>query len=256
MKEVIGVIPAAGYGRRLGALPCSKELLPLGSRDGRPVTPCGLLLEAMVRSGILRALILLRAGKWDIPAFFTTGVEAVGLELAYRVVQETPSAPATIATAAPFVGGNLVALGFPDILIQPPDAFAALLRHREKTGAEVALALFPSVRADKADMVEVGPDGRLRKLWIKEGRNELPYTWGLAVWTPTFTRLLVEATAREPHPGARELFVGDLIQEAVERGLVVETLTFPHGLCLDIGTPEDLERAVTLIAAGDFGLRL
>jgi glucose-1-phosphate thymidylyltransferase len=256
VTDVLGVIPAAGFARRLGALPYSKEILPLGEAgEGRVATPCGLLLEAMARSGVRRALLVLRVGKWDIPAFFASGEES-GVELAYRVVRETESAPQTLAAAAPFLEDRLVALGFPDILTHPPDAFAALLEHRERTGAEVALALFPSQRADKADMVEVAQDGRLQRLWIKAGRGDLTYTWGLAVWTPEFTRLLVEVVERQPLALGPELYVGDVLQEAVDRGLTVQTLPFPDGLCLDVGTPEDLQRAVALVAAGKIGRRM
>lgn len=254
MRGVIGVVPAAGHARRLGNLPCSKELLPLAYRsDGRPVTPCGLLLEGMAGSGIDRVLLLIRTGKWDLPAFFATGADTVGVELAYRVVRETASSPETLAAASPFLGDEVVALGFPDILTHPPDAFSALLRHREETGADVALALFPTSRADKADMVEVDSDGGLRRLWIKAGRRDLPFTWGLAVWTPVFTRLLLEEVDRHRPAGDRELYVGDLIQDAVDRGMRVETLPFPDGLCLDVGTPEDLAQAVALLASGGPG---
>ena len=41
----------------------------------------------------------------------------------------------------------------------------------------------------------------------------------------------------------RELYPGDLLQVAVDEGLRVEAVHFPAGRHLDIGTPEDLERA-------------
>ena len=41
-----------------------------------------------------------------------------------------------------------------------------------------------------------------------------------------------------------ELFVGDVIQAAMQAGLQVETVSFPAGAYLDIGTPEDLVKVV------------
>jgi glucose-1-phosphate thymidylyltransferase len=252
VSRVLGVIPAAGHARRLGNLPCSKEILPLGyAPGGRPVTACGELLAGMARAGIRRALLLLRAGKWDLPAFFGTG-DAEGVELAYRVVQETPNVPATLAAAAPFLGSEMVALGFPDLLWRPPDAWTVLLERQRATGAEVALALFPSRRADKADMVELTADGAVYRLWIKEGRSDLTYSWGLALWTPAFTELLLETAGRPRPAGARELYVGDVLQEALERGMRVEAVSFPGGMVLDMGTPEDLARGVELVAEGEW----
>jgi glucose-1-phosphate thymidylyltransferase len=42
----------------------------------------------------------------------------------------------------------------------------------------------------------------------------------------------------------RELFVGDVIQAAIHDGLRVEAVLFPNGTYLDVGTPDDLVRAV------------
>jgi len=45
-------------------------------------------------------------------------------------------------------------------------------------------------------------------------------------------------------PENRELFVGDVIQAAIHNDLRVETVPFPNGAYLDIGTPGDLVKAV------------
>jgi len=45
-------------------------------------------------------------------------------------------------------------------------------------------------------------------------------------------------------PGPRELYIGDVIQAAIHNGLRVETVLFPEGIYIDIGTPEDLAKAV------------
>jgi glucose-1-phosphate thymidylyltransferase len=40
------------------------------------------------------------------------------------------------------------------------------------------------------------------------------------------------------------LFVGDVIQAAINNNLKVEGVIFPDSSCLDIGTPEDLKKVV------------
>ena len=75
MTDLIGLIPAGGSATRIAPLPCSKEVYPVGfqrSADGsvpRPKVACEYLLERMRLAGVNRAYIVLREGKWDIPAF-------------------------------------------------------------------------------------------------------------------------------------------------------------------------------------------
>ena len=41
-----------------------------------------------------------------------------------------------------------------------------------------------------------------------------------------------------------EFFVGDVVQAAVDNSLLVESVIFSDGAFLDIGTPDDLVKAV------------
>lgn len=249
---VVGLVPAAGSADRLGVLPCSKEIFPLGFRlaEGvrRPRPACEHLLEAFRDAGIGRAWVLLRKGKWDIPALLGRGL-APGTEgalhLAYLALDPTASVPETLDCAYPFVADCRVALGFPDILFEPRDAFRRLLERHQASGAAAVLGLFPTDRSEKTDMVEL--DGRrVRRLVIKRPDAGLDYTWSIAVWGPQLTRFLHRFVARHGRRSGGELHVGDVIQAAVDGGLVVEGMTFPEGSYLDVGTPEDLERAVRL----------
>ncbi len=44
--------------------------------------------------------------------------------------------------------------------------------------------------------------------------------------------------------GQNELHVGDIIQAAIQNDLQVDSVLFKEGSCLDIGTPEDMMKAV------------
>jgi glucose-1-phosphate thymidylyltransferase len=46
----------------------------------------------------------------------------------------------------------------------------------------------------------------------------------------------------------KELAIGDVIQAAIAAGLQVKALPFEEGSYLDIGTPEDLVKAVQQLA--------
>ena len=259
-REVIGLLPAGGQATRIAPLPCSKELYPVGfwpvDEDGglRPKAVCHYLLEKMRLAGITRAYIVLREGKWDIPAYLGDGI-MLNMHLAYLMMRLPFGVPYTLDQAYPFVQDDLVAFGFPDVTFQPDDAFVRLLARQATTNADVVLGLFPTDQPQEMDMVDLDEDGRIRLIVIKPPQTHLHYTWIIAVWTPVFTRFMHEYLtaiqnvneqdgAGNNTPEQRELFVGDVIQAAIHNDLRVEAVLFPDDTYLDIGTPDDLVRAV------------
>lgn len=247
--EVIGLVPVAGRGSRL-ALPFSKELYPIGLRsfdDGstRPKAAIQYLLEKMRRAEITRAYLMLRAGKWDIPGYLLEG-NVVDMRLAYLVVASTRGVPFTLDLAYPFVREALVAFGFPDLLFEAGDAFAALLRTQMIEGGDVVLGLFRGDDPGRMDMVDVDERGNVRQVLVRPAATRLTWTWGIAVWTPVFTRYLHEYAGRASAPAAAEMEpqVGDVIQAAVETGLRVRAIRISDGPLVDIGTPDGLARVV------------
>ncbi|MBA2409552.1 MAG: dTDP-glucose pyrophosphorylase [Gammaproteobacteria bacterium] len=247
--DVIGLIPAGGQATRLGRLPCSKELFPVGFQTDAARTPkvvSHYLLERLRAAGIRRVFIILRAGKWDIPAYFGDGAW-LSMDLAYLLMGAPFGAPCTLDQAWPFVRHARVALGFPDILFEPVDVYALLLARQIRTGADVVLGLFPVSHPHKCDLVEFDDDGRVRRIIVKPRATELRFTWMTAVWTPVFSEFMHHHLAArlrlQPTP-CRELFIGDVLQAAIDAGLSVEAECFATGRALDIGTPEELGEAI------------
>ena len=257
VQEIIGLVPAGGQATRIAPLPCSKELYPIGFRpvaeDGslRPKAVCHYLLEKMRLAGATKAYIILRQGKWDIPAYLGDGA-MLDIHLAYLMMNLPFGAPYTLDQAYPFIQDALIVFGFPDIIFQPEDAFVRLLARQAATKADAVLGLFPADQPQKMDMVDLDEDGRIRQIVIKPRHTHLHYTWIIAVWTPIFTHFMHEylvdvQTEYNQDNGSsrrRELFVGDVIQAAIQTGLQIETVRFPNGDYLDIGTPEDLVKAI------------
>jgi glucose-1-phosphate thymidylyltransferase len=260
--EVIGLLPCGGMATRLSPLPLSKELYPIGFRVGldgnpRPKVVTHYLLEKMRHAGITKAYCILRSGKWDIPAYFGDG-EMVDMHLGYLMLRSPHGVPYTLDQAYPFVNNALVALGFPDILLQPNDCYQRLINHQQRTQADVVLGLFPCDRPEKAGMVEFDAQGKILQIIEKPKQTNLRFMWGIALWTPAFTEFLhdylinleqrlaqkmaqIPASAAAPR---REIPIGDVIQAAIAAGLPVEAESFTNGTYLDIGTPEDLFLAV------------
>ena len=245
---MVGLIPAGGQARRLGALPCSKELYPIGFRKAEkgvlPKVACHYTLEKMRAAEITQIYIILQAGKWDIPSYFRDGAIA-DVHLAYLTLGLPFGAPYTLDQAYPFVQEKTVALGFADILFHGEDAYSRLLYKLTQDSNDVVLGLFPADRPDKVDMVNLDSDGKITEIVIKPSRTDLHYTWGIAVWKPSFTQFMHEFLSRsvqtaKEHP---ELFVGNVIHASIIEGLRVQGTEVSHDPYLDIGTPEDLLRA-------------
>ncbi len=262
--DVVGLIPAAGLGKRLQPLPCSKELVPIGPADNAgaggpaPKAVSQYLLEKYRAAGIRKTFVVIRDGKWDIPGHFLDGA-VLDMSLAYVVISGSSGPPDTIDRAYPFVAGSRVAFGFPDILFGPRDAYAQLIGKQEATGGDVVLGLHRIAEPHTWDMVAADDDGRVRRIDMKVKTTPLTFGWHFAVWTPVFTEFLhrflhSEQTKRDlakmrvagNDPGG-DLAVGTVLQAALADGLTVQSVGFTEGAPLDIGSPENLRKGAAWI---------
>jgi glucose-1-phosphate thymidylyltransferase len=241
-EEVIGVIPAAGYGRRISSISCSKEIYPVNFKyfsnnsqvDQRAVS--SFLLESMQIAGIDQGYMIIRDGKWDIPAHLSRQ-EWLKLHLAYLIVGSNGGVPYTIDSAYSFVKHKKVVLGFPDIMFEPRDAIAELLKKMNKSRSDVVLGLFEADYPQKMDMVEVDEHGRIQRIISKPKKTDLIYTWIIAAWNASFTEFLhhfLLAKISKNNRSDNELQLGQIIQKAVDEGLKVSSVNFRKGVCLDI----------------------
>ena len=262
LDSLVGLVPAAGSASRVAPLPCSKELFPVGFRrleaggDLRPKSAAHYLLERMARAGVRKAFIVLRDGKWDIPAYFGSG-DLVGLDLAYLLMRRPYGVPFTLDDAYPFLKDSTVAFGFPDILYWPVDALESLVERQRTGGAEIVIGVVPTRRPEKEDLLELDDQGKVVGIHVKQADSKLKYTWMLAVWGPAFTEFMhsyvadaePEIVANKGQWRGRELYPGDVMWAAIQHGLSHETVVFDDGGYIDIGTPDELARAVREYAA-------
>ena len=266
--EIIALIPSAGQAKRISPLPCSKEIFPIGlayheSADGiRPKVVCQYLLEKMRKAGAKKGFIILRPGKWDIPGYCGDGT-FVDMNLAYLMMGVPFGPPYSINQAFAFVKHARIMFGFPDILFEPDDVFIQLLDKLDSTQADVVMALFPAHNSRQMDMVHVDSNGKVIAIHLKPLQTDLHWAWICAVWSATFTKFLqhhlegisILREASSPTSGAQcfmesspcELSIGHVLQAALQRGLDIQTVAFPKGLYLDIGTPEGLDNALRAV---------
>ncbi|RIJ34380.1 nucleotidyltransferase family protein [Pontibacter oryzae] len=255
-ENIVGLIPAAGLGSRLSPIPCSKELLPIGFQvhpehgEDHPKVVSQYLLEHMRRGGASQVYVILRKGKWDIPDYFGDGSQ-LNLHLAYLLMQRPHGCPYSIDQAYAFVKQSRVLFGFPNILFEPGNAFEQLLHKQKTTAADVVLGCFKVSSPHKWDMVKLQAGGIVKSIHHKPEHSDLAYAWAIACWGPRFTDFmhtyLQQQEVRLQSSGA-ELSIGEVVQAALNSGLLVQSVCFANGNCLDVGTPKDFRKAIKILS--------
>lgn len=210
------------------------------------------LLEKMRRADVKTAYFILRRGKWDIPAYFGDG-KMLDMHIGYLIMDLPFGVPFTLDQAYPFSKNAKIAFGFPDIIFEPEDAFVQLLSKQRQSNADIVLGLFEAQNPQKMDMVELDDQGNICSIDIKPNSTQLRYTWIIAIWTPRFTEFMHQFVIEHRDPDAAqtddyskvtEIYVGEVIQAAVQTDIKIEKIIFEGSEYIDIGTPDDLARAV------------
>jgi glucose-1-phosphate thymidylyltransferase len=250
MSELVGLIPAAGRGKRLALLPCSKELFPLGLQnlvlDGVavkvPKVASQHLLDSMKRAGVRKFLFVLGEGKSPIMDYYGNG-HRFGVEITYLYQEHLWGMPFALDLARPWLKEETVLFGMPDTIFTPADAFVQLLERHRISGADLTLGLFSTDQPWRFGMVALDARDRVTHCIDKPATTSLEYLWGIACWSPTFTSLLGEELQAHPYNG-QEVVLGDLFQAAIDNNLMVQGVRFENGSYLDIGNPEALVAAM------------
>ena len=251
--EIVGLIPAGGLASWLGKSPCSKEIFPVQISDNEKITVLSEhLIHYFKQADITQIYFILRKGKWDIPEYYGDG-SSHGISIGYLIMNLPFGTPFTLDQAYPFVRDKIVALGFPDILFKPENAYTKLSEKLANGKTDVVLGLFPIPDFRKWDMVEFDENNLLRNIIIKQDRPDLKFGWTNTIWNPGFTEFMhqyldkflkkyPDGMMRLPDNSVRELYVGDIIQEAILRGLKVDYVKFNEGSSIDLGIPDNLRR--------------
>ena len=251
-NNIVGLIPCAGNGSRLGSLPFSKELYPIGfpkDNDKNYVkVVSSYLIDYMKEAGINNFHIIIKEGKWDIPTYFNK-VPNWNLNFCYHIANVDYGVPFSLNMAYPFIKDKIVCLGFPDILFKPKKVFNQLLsKLSSKKDISIVLGVMPIDKPDKWDMVEYDHQNKIIRIIIKSSTvKHLKYGWINAVWNSEFTEYLnlyVSNLLKKNSPKDiknNEIYIGDVIRESIKDGYNVDSIIFEQGACLDIGTPGDLQ---------------
>lgn len=251
--KLVGLFPAAGRGSRLGTIPCSKEIMPLGFQASamvsendeelwHPVTAIETHLRAFKLAGVQQVGIVVGQAKWDIVRYLGNG-ERFELPIAYFYQEQLHGMPFALDLAYPWVKKATILFSMPDTLITPINALSRLVAHHRLRKADVTLGLFNTEMPHKFGMVELGDKDQIVNFVDKPTQTHLKLMWGCAVWSSRFTRFMHDYLAAIELP-SQEVVLSDLFLAALKAGYYIEPFQIPDGHYHDIGTPESFQTAV------------
>ncbi len=238
--SMIGIIPAAGAGQRIQPLGCSKELLPVGSRNikgvERPKAVAEYLVERMIAAGATQICMVISAEKTDIVKYFAERDYAA--EIFYVVQQRPQGLCDALFRAEPFARhSEQVLIGLPDTIWFPENAYHHTLLN--SCGADVNLVCFPVVNASPFDAVVCDDQGWVQKVEVKQADAHSLWIWGAVTATGEAfhqLKLLWEARHR------RDEYLGHLLNAYIEAGNSVRA-THCGEKYMDVGTLEGYHAA-------------
>jgi dTDP-glucose pyrophosphorylase len=241
---VIGIIPAAGAGLRIQPLGCSKELLPVGSRevDGvvRPKAVSEYLVERMIAAGARQICMVISAEKSDIVRYYAERDYAA--EIFYAVQPKPRGLCDALFRAESFVrADDTVLIGLPDTIWFPENAYRAAL----DASPEMNLILFPVENPQAFDAVLRDADGQVERVVVKQENPGTNWIWGAVTASG---RAFHDLHALWESRHRTDEFLGDLLNAYIAAGNVVRsTANGEH--YMDVGTMEGYHNAQDYLRA-------
>jgi len=239
MEELIGLIPAAGKGVRLG-LPYPKELYPvIRNNHYKPISQ--FVIDNLTNAGLGHIVFVVNETKHQLIGYFGNG-QRFGCDISY-VVQEviegktkstSPGLAHALDSAYHLTKGKTVFFGMADTLMQPPDVFARAFGAASAED-DVVMALFTTARPEKFGMVKMNSDNRVLEIIDKPSKTDLTEMWGCIIWRAKFTEYLHHCVAEE---GISDF--AKIMNDAIAGGMRFRGVHMTDGTYIDLGTYEEI----------------
>lgn len=238
-NDMIGLIPAAGKGVRLG-LPYPKELYPvIRNNHYKPISQ--YVVNNLVVAGLQHIVFVINETKHQLIGFFGNG-QRFGCRISY-VVQEqsndtsgstSPGLAHALDSAYHLTRGKSVYFGMADTIMQPKDVFLQA-RSAASPDDDVILVLFTTEHPEKFGMVRMDADNRVVEIVDKPAQTDLTEMWGCIIWSPRFTEYL--------HECVQEKSISDfalIMNQALRDGMRFRGVHIQQGVYIDLGTYDEI----------------
>lgn len=238
-EELIGLIPAAGKGVRLG-LPYPKELYPV-IRDNHYKPISQFVLSNMTAAGLNHVVFVINETKHQLIGFFGNG-KRFGCRISY-VVQESddnqemstsPGLAHALDSAYHLTQGKTVLFGMADTIMKPVDVFSTAQMNASPDD-DVILALFPTEHPEKFGMVSTDDNDRILEIVDKPKKTVLKEMWGCIIWRQKFTEFLHDSVNKQ---GITDFAL--IMNNAIRAGLRFHGYHVRNGVYIDLGTYEEI----------------
>lgn len=237
--DLVGLIPAAGKGVRLG-LPYPKELYPIISNNHyKPISQ--YVVENILTSGVSHIVFVVNETKHQLMGYFGSG-KRFGCTISY-VVQESrgeaeestsPGLSHALDSAYHLIRGKNVVFGMADTIMEPKDVFRRLLDASHPDDS-VILGLFDVSRPEKFGMVELDGAQIVKRIIDKPTETDLNHAWGCITWKPDFTEFLHHAVNHQ-----QESDFAIILNNAISDGMQIRGVVLPESNYIDLGTYEEI----------------
>ena len=236
--HMIGLIPAAGKGVRLG-LPYPKELYPvISDRQYKPVAE--FVLDNLRQAGLKHIVFVVNEAKHQLIGYFGGG-RRFGCDVTYAVQEargdsnhsSSPGLAHALDSAYHLTAGKTVFFGMADTIMQPENVFDRL-RAESAPEDDLVLALFETDRPEKFGMVDVRPDGKVTAIVDKPEATSLTHMWGCIVWSPRFTEHLHQCVEKGISDFAH------IMNTAITDGMNAKGVRMSGGSYIDLGTYDEI----------------
>ena len=238
-EELIGLIPAAGKGVRLG-LPYPKELYPvIRNNHYKPISQ--FVVDNLTNAGLHHIVFVVNETKHQLMGYFGSG-QRFGCNISY-VVQEviegktkstSPGLAHALDAAYHLTAGKTVFFGMADTLMHPTSVFARAYEAASPDD-DVVLALFTTTRPEKFGMVKADDDMRVLEIIDKPSKTDLTEMWGCIIWRPKFTEYLHTRVCDE---GISDF--ARIMNDAIASGMKFRGVHMKDGNYIDLGTYEEI----------------
>lgn len=237
-EELIGLIPAAGKGLRLG-LPYPKELYPvIQDNHYKPISQ--FVLDNLTNAGLKHIVFVINETKHQLVGFFGNG-QRFGCHISY-VVQEqalregkstSPGLADALDSAYHLTRGKTVYFGMADTIMRPNSIFD-YAQKQSLPEDDVILVLFDTTRPEKFGMVRTDADGVVVEIVDKPRQTDLTRMWGCILWRPRFTEYLHESV----QAGLSDFAL--IMNNAIQGGFRFRGVYIPQGSYIDLGTYDEI----------------
>jgi glucose-1-phosphate thymidylyltransferase len=238
-EDLIGLIPAAGKGVRLG-LPYPKELYPV-IRQNRYKPVAQFVVDNLTVAGLQHIVFVVNETKHQLIGYFGNG-HRFGCHISY-VVQEvidsvdkstSPGLAHALDAAYHLTQGKTVFFGMADTIMHPTQAFARAYEAAQPSD-DVILVLFATERPEKFGMVRLDHEDRVLEIVDKPRQTDLTKMWGCIIWRPQFTEYLHNCVSEGISDFAQ------IMNNAIAAGLRFRGVHMVDGSYIDLGTYEEIK---------------